>query len=34
MKFLMQIFQGEALEAWSRLSEEEQQEASPPITQR
>ena len=25
MKFLMQIFQGEALEAWSRLSEEEQQ---------
>ena len=25
MKFLMQIFQGEALEAWARLSEEEQQ---------
>ena len=25
MKFMMQIFQGEALEAWSRLSEEEQQ---------
>ena len=25
MKFLMQIFQGEALEAWSRLSEEDQQ---------
>ena len=25
MRFLMQIFQGEALEAWSRLSEEEQQ---------
>ena len=25
MKFMMQIFQGEALEAWTRLSEEEQQ---------
>ena len=25
MRYLMQIFQGEALEAWSRLSEEEQQ---------
>jgi hypothetical protein len=25
MRFLMQIFQGEALEAWARLSEEEQQ---------
>src|SRR3954452_2288041 len=25
MKFMMQIFQGEALDAWTRLSEEEQQ---------
>jgi hypothetical protein len=25
MRFMMQIFQGEALDAWSRLSEEEQQ---------
>ena len=25
MKFMMQIFQGEALEAWASLSEEEQQ---------
>ena len=28
MRFLMQIFQGEALEAWARLSEEEQQEVA------
>ena len=33
MRFLMQIFQGEALEAWARLSEEEQQ-GSPPVTPR
>ena len=25
MRFMMQIFQGEALDAWARLSEEEQQ---------
>ena len=29
MRFMMQIFQGEALQAWSRLSEEEQQESRP-----
>jgi hypothetical protein len=28
MKYMMQIYQGQALEVWSRLSEQEQQEVT------